>query len=142
MRWLLALVLLPGASQAESFVALRTIPARAVLAASDMTSVEATIAGAVTDPAAVLGREARVTVFAGHPIRVDDFAAPALVDRNQIVKLVYTQGGLQIGTEGRALDRGGAGETIRVMNLISRTIVSGLVTGTGAVRVGPDIQKE
>jgi flagellar basal body P-ring formation protein FlgA len=142
MRWLFFLLLFSGPAMAESFVALRTIPARAVLSAADMTSVQAEIAGAVTDPQLVVGREARITVFAGRPIRSDDFVAPALVNRNQLVALIYVQGALEIGTEGRALDRGGAGEAIRVMNLGSRTIVTGVVTAPGVVSVGPITERD
>ncbi|MEM7237221.1 MAG: flagella basal body P-ring formation protein FlgA [Pseudomonadota bacterium] len=38
-------------------------------------------------------------------------------------------------TEGRALDRGSAGESISVMNLTSRTVVRGVVSGPGQVEV-------
>jgi flagellar basal body P-ring formation protein FlgA len=136
MRWLVLVMMMPTSVAAESFVALRTIPAKTVLAAADMTSVDAEIDGAVRDPAAVLGLEARVTVFAGRPILVEDFVAPALVTRNQMVPLIYAQGALMIVAEGRALDRGALGETIRAMNLASRTTISGVVTAEGAIRVG------
>jgi flagellar basal body P-ring formation protein FlgA len=142
MRTVLALIMLATPASAESLIALRTIPARTVLMAADMTAVDARIDGAVTDPLTVAGQEARVTVFAGQPILAVNFAAPALVDRNQIVTLIYAQGTLQIVTEGRALGRAGAGEMVRVMNLGSRATVTGIVTGTGAVSVGPDLQKD
>jgi flagellar basal body P-ring formation protein FlgA len=142
MRWLVVFCLMPLPAMAESYVALRTIPARSVLLISDMTGVDAEIAGAVTDAQAIVGREARVTVFAGQPIRTEDFAAPIIVERNQIVALIYSAGGLQIGLEGRALDAGRADEVIRVMNLASRAVVHGTVTDAGIVQVGSDIQKE
>ena len=142
MRILLAMLMLPSMSFAESYIALRTIPARSILTAADLTSVDADIPGAIADPMLVVGQEARVTVFAGRPILAANFAPPALVDRNQIVSLIYSHGTLQITAEGRALDRAGAGEPVRVMNLASRSTISGLVTDTGAVRVGPEAQKE
>ncbi|MGL4320747.1 MAG: SAF domain-containing protein, partial [Paracoccaceae bacterium] len=64
MRWLFLLCAMPSVAVAESYVALRTIPAKTVLAAADMTAVDADIMGAVRDPSSVLGLEARVTVFA------------------------------------------------------------------------------
>jgi flagellar basal body P-ring formation protein FlgA len=142
MRLILAMMCLPSVTLADSYIALRTIPARSILTAADLTSVQADIAGAIADPLAVVGQEARVTIFAGRPILAADFAPPALVIRNQIVVLIYTQGALQIVTEGRALDRAGEGEMVRVMNLASRATVHGLVTETGAVRVGPVLQEE
>jgi flagellar basal body P-ring formation protein FlgA len=62
--------------------------------------------------------------------------APALVNRNQVVPLIYAQGNLTIVAEGRSLDRAGLGEMVRAMNLASRTTVSGIVTESGAIRVG------
>jgi len=44
---------------------------------------------------------------------------------------------LLILTEGRALTRGGVGEMIEVMNLTSRTKVSGQIGTDGVVYVGP-----
>jgi flagellar basal body P-ring formation protein FlgA len=89
----------------------------------------------------VVGQEARVTVFAGQPILAEDFAAPALVERNQIVALVYVHGALQIMTEGRALGRAGAGERVTVLNLGSRATVQGVVTGSGVVEVTADLER-
>lgn len=137
MRIFLVLLVLATPAAADSLVALRTIPARSVIAAADMTLVDADIAGAVTDPVLIIGQEARVAVFAGRPIRAADFVAPALVDRNQLVSLSYDAGGLTIVTEGRAMERAGAGEVVRVMNLTSRATVFGTVTGPGVVQVGP-----
>jgi flagellar basal body P-ring formation protein FlgA len=137
MRLMLILALWPGLAAAESVIALRTIQAQSVVSEADLDHVDAVIPGAISDVALVIGQEARVTIYAGRPIRATDFGAPTLVDRNQIVQLIYAAGGLQIITEGRALGRGGAGDVIRVMNIASRSTVSGVVTDTGAVRVGP-----
>ena len=42
-----------------------------------------------------------------------------------------------IVTEGRALDRAGIGERLRVLNLSSRTTVTATVQGAGLATVGP-----
>lgn len=137
MRWL-ALLLLPGMAHAEAVVATRTIRAQAVLTQADMTTVEAEIPGTLTDPDAGAGLEARVTLYAGRPIRAEDLGPPAVVDRNQLIPLAYISGPLTILTEGRALARGGVGDVVRVMNLASRTTVSGRIGPDGVVQVGPN----
>ena len=48
----------------------------------------------------------------------------------------YASGPLRIVTEGRALDRAGAGEPVRVMNLASRQTVTGTVAADGSIEVG------
>lgn len=131
----LALIFLATPTLADALVATRTIRAQTVLTAEDFAVVDADIPGAVTDPSAAIGQEARVTLYAGRPIGTGDIGAPALVDRNQSVTLVYRSGGLSILTEGRALDRGAAGEVIRVMNAASRATVNGKIAPDGSVIV-------
>lgn len=137
MRWLL-LLLLPGPALAEAVVATRMIRAQAVIEAADMTLVDAEIPGALTELQAALGQEARVAIYPGRPIRAQDLGRPAIVERNQIVPLTYRSGALSILTEGRALARGGVGDVIRVMNIASRSTVSGLIGPDGMVVVGPN----
>ncbi|MGB8814334.1 MAG: flagellar basal body P-ring formation chaperone FlgA [Paracoccaceae bacterium] len=138
MRFLLFLMMLPAMAEAESLVATRTIRALSVLSELDMTLVAADIPGALTDISAATGLEARVTLYAGRPIRSADLGPPATIDRNQIVPLAYATGTILILTEGRALARGGVGDVIRVMNIASRTTVTGRIGADGMVRVGPN----
>ena len=136
MLRLLALLMFAQPVLAESVVATRTIRAKTLIAPEDLTMVSAELPGALTDPGAALGQEARVAIYAGKPVRHGDFGPPTLVDRNQLVTLVFLSGGLAISTEGRALARGAAGDEIRVMNLGSRNTVTGRVGPDGAVYVG------
>jgi len=135
--WRLLILLLPTQALADSLIATRTIRAQATLVSQDVTLVAADIPGAVSDPGTVLGQEARVAIYAGQPILADDIGPAAVIGRNQIVPLAYLSGGLAIMTEGRALERGGTGDLIRVMNIGSRSIVTGRVTPDGSVHVGP-----
>lgn len=135
MRLLLALTLMVSGARADSLVATHTIRAQSVVEADDFAVVDADIPGALSDPAAAIGLEAKVTIYAGRPITAADVGAAALVERNQTVSLVYRAGGLSILTEGRALSRGGAGDVIKVMNLSSHTTVSGTIRLDGSVSV-------
>jgi flagellar basal body P-ring formation protein FlgA len=124
-------------AQADSLVATRTIRAQTPLTDDDMTLVAMEIPGALTDPEAVIGQEARVAIYAGRPIRAQDLGPSAVVERNQIIALAYSANGLSIMTEGRALARGGVGDVIEIMNLSSRNKVFGQIGPDGVVRVGP-----
>ena len=133
---LLALTLsAPVPALADALIATHTIRAQTVLGAEDFSLVEADIPGALTDPLAAIGLEARVTLYAGRPITAASVGAAALVERNQTVALVYRAGGLSILTEGRALARGGPGDVIKVMNLSSRATVTGTINPDGSVAV-------
>ncbi len=136
MRSLIALLVLTAPAMADSVVATRTIRAQTIISIDDLTTVAAALPGALADPVLAVGMEARVAIYAGRPVRAQDLGAPALVERNQLVPLIYLSGGLAISTEGRALARGAAGEVIRVMNLSSRNTVNGRVGPDGAIYVG------
>ena len=138
----LALLTCPLSAAAEtaasSLVATRMIRAQTILSATDETVVEADIPGALTDVADAVGLEARITLYPGRPVRAGDLGPPALIDRNAAVQLAYRVGGLTIMAEGRALDRAGVGDRLRVMNLSSRTTVLGRLGPDGIVELAPE----
>lgn len=132
----LGLFLMASPACAESLVAARLLPARTVIAEGDVMVVDADIPGALGSADAAIGQETRVAIYAGRAVKAGDIGQPALVERNAPVTLVYRAGGLVITVEGRALARAGAGETIRAMNLSSKTTVEGLVAPDGTIIVG------
>ncbi len=133
---IVALLMLATGARAEMLVAARTIRAQALIAPADLAWAEGTMPDALADPADVLGQEARVAIYAGRPLLAGDIGPPALVERNQTVTLVYRRGALTILAEGRALGRGGAGDSLRAMNIASRTTITGRVAADGTVHVG------
>ena len=137
IRYLLPLlpVLLATSAQAEMLVAARTIPATSLILADDLLRRDGTAVGALDDPSLVVGMEARVALYPGRPIRAGDVGPPAVVERNQIILLVFSAGTLTITTEGRALDRAGPGDAIRVMNLASRNTVTATIAEDGTAHV-------
>ena len=136
IRLALLLLLAPGLAWAEgTLVASHSITARSVIGPTDVRLAKPAVPGALDDPTLAIGKEARVTLYAGRPIRAGDLQAPAVVERNDLVRLSYSHGPLWIVTEARALDRGAAGERIQVMNLDSRAVISGVVEGPGKVVV-------
>ena len=132
----LLLVLVAAPAFAESVVATRTIRAQTVIGPEDLTLVAAELPGALSDPNAALGLEAKVAIYAGRPVMPADLGKPTLVQRNQLVALIFRSGGLAISTEGRALAQGSEGDTVRVINLASRSTVTGHIGPDGAVYVG------
>ncbi len=137
MRILSALLLtLALPAQADVVLAARTMRAGTAIEAGDviLTSDRAPI-GAASHIDEVIGQEARVTLYAGRPIPLGSLGPPAMVERNQLVTLVFQQGGLNIRADGRALARGAVGDEVRIMNLGSRSTVFGTVAGPALVVV-------
>ncbi|QBF29702.1 flagellar basal body P-ring formation chaperone FlgA [Thalassococcus sp. S3] len=136
MRWALAFLLIAAqAVQADILVPARTIRAGSVIGPEDLVIKQVSIAGALSDPSEVIGQEARIALYPGRPMRPGDIGPPAIVERNQMVPLIYARAGLRISTAGRALGRGADGDMIRVMNLSSRNILFGLIRADGSVHV-------
>lgn len=134
--FIILLSFLASSAFGDTLVAARTVRSRAIIGPEDVLIKDVVVAGAFDRIEDVVGQEARVTLYAGRPIRFGDIGPVSIVDRNQIVRLVYIRGGLRIATEARALGRGGVGDLIRVMNLTSRTTVTGLIGADGSVTVG------
>lgn len=131
----LILTLTPLTATAEIVVPTRTIRAKEVIAASDLETKATDAPGAVRNTDTLIGQEARTALYPGRPIRLSDIGPPAIVDRNDLVMLVFDRVALSITTEGRALGRGAVGERIRVMNLSSRTTVTGVIRPDGQIEV-------
>jgi flagella basal body P-ring formation protein FlgA len=136
MRGLLLSLLLVSPAAADVLVAARTLRAGTLVEPGDVILLtDPAPLGAAQAPDEAIGQEARVTLYAGRPIPVASLGPPAMVERNQLVTLVFQAGGLEIRADGRALGRGAEGESVRIMNLSSRSTVSGTIAGPGLVSV-------
>ena len=131
----LLLTLAAAPALADVLVPSRTIRPREVISLEDIVVKSAEVAGALAHPDEAVGMEARVALYPGRPLRPGDVGPPALIGRNDIVPLIFARGGLEIVTEGRALDRAAAGDAIRVMNISSRATVTGIVRSDGSIEV-------
>lgn len=130
---LMALMAVAGPGRADVLAAAETLRAGTVLTSADVMLVAGR--GDLSDPAEAIGQEARVTLYKGQPIRANQLGPVTLIERNQLVVLIYQSGPLTIEAEGRALGKGGAGDRIKVMNAASRATLSGLVAADGSVQV-------
>ena len=87
----------------------------------------------------IVGMQMRRAVRAGVMLGASDLAAPTLVARNDIVTLVYRAGPMVLTARGSALGEGALGQSVQVLNLSSRKVIDGVVTGQGTVDVASSI---
>lgn len=135
IRLALLLILLGTPALAQSVTVTRPVRAGDTILADNLAFGEVEDADGFADPRDIIGMEARVNLYPGRPVLVRDVGMPTVVERNSIVPLLFQRGGLTISLEGRALGRAGEGEPVRVMNLSSRSTVTGIATASGAVVV-------
>lgn len=117
-------------TNASSLVASEVIRAGDVVTAANASAENGDAASMDT---AMIGREARRTIYAGQAITADNTRPVRLVTRNQTVTLKYVSGGLEISTTGRAMGEAALNEPVTVMNLQSRKLVQGIVQENGWV---------
>jgi flagella basal body P-ring formation protein FlgA len=132
---ILVAALSAGAVLAQSVTPVRAIRSQTVIEAEDLALGEEAVPGGVASIEAAAGLEAKVALYPGRPILASQLRAPALVERNAVVRMSYVSGALRIVTDGRALDRAAAGEPVRVMNLTSKQTVTGVVAADGSIEV-------
>ena len=129
---LVASALLQVPSYASDVTAARTLRVGSVVEKTDLK-----LNGDHADNVAseLIGKEIKRAIYVGRAITKSDVGPITVVDRNDVVQLSYQYNGLWIRTEARALEPGGLGEEITVMNLGTRISVRARITGSRRARV-------
>lgn len=120
-------------------VLLRRVAADEIIGADDvgweLRRADRLAGNLVTDPAQIVGQSPKRSLRAGDPVRGADLRMPVLVPRNSLVTLRLKVANMTLTAQGRALDEGGLGSVVRVVNLKSNTVVQAVVSEAGVVDV-------
>ena len=110
-----------------------------VVGAQDITWISVDVSqlppGQVMDASELIGHTPRHPLRAGVALRPVDLEVPLLVHRNDAVMIVLEAPGMSLTAEGRALDNGGKGELIRVVNIQSNRMIDATVLDMGEVGI-------
>lgn len=82
------------------------------------------------------GKLTRSTLLPGHYIPLNAVRDAYTVEQGAPVRVLYSEGGLVITATAVTLEPGSAGDVIRVRNMDSGRVFSGIVMADGTVRVG------
>jgi flagella basal body P-ring formation protein FlgA len=91
----------------------------------------------LTDAKDIIGLEPTRPLMPGTPIRSHDVRAQVLVPKNSLVTIVLRRAGMELTVQGKALDEGSKGDTVRVMNTKSQRLLEAQVDGPGVVVLTP-----
>lgn len=83
----------------------------------------------------LIGMTPRRNLVPGRTLRSGDIERLALVHKGARISLSYRIGNLKISAQGRALQRGGDGDIIRVLNTNSNKTVEAIITGPNQAEV-------
>lgn len=89
-----------------------------------------------TDPAEIVGTQARRRLAAHRVLTERDLGPPLLVRRGHPVELIYARPGLYVTALGVAQEDGALGDRVRVINTESRRQLQGVVSGPDEVAFG------
>ena len=88
----------------------------------------------------LIGKTPRRTAAAGKALQAMDLDAPMLVRKGQLVTVTLKNGPIALSLQGRAMQNGGQGDAVRILNTSSNQVVEGVVTGNQTVAVEPPVK--
>ena len=89
---------------------------------------------AATD-AQLIGMTPKRGVPVSQPVRLRDLQSPRLIDKGALVTITLATANLSLSVQGKALQDGGKGDVIRVVNTQSNRVVEATVAGPNLVAV-------
>jgi flagella basal body P-ring formation protein FlgA len=82
------------------------------------------------------GKVAKRTLLTGRYIPVSSLREAYLVEKGTAVEVMFVSGALTISASAVTLEPGSAGDMVKVRNVDSGKILSGIVMADGSIRVG------
>jgi flagellar basal body P-ring formation protein FlgA len=89
----------------------------------------------VQNPVQAVGQVALRALPAGQPLNTLHLKTPSAVTQGTTVQLVFEKPGLALRAFGRALENANVGESIRVLNVATKSTLMGTVKAPGVVQV-------
>ncbi len=91
----------------------------------------------VTDARDLIGKAVKRRTGAGRTLRSSDVQNPVIVEKGNLVTIIYKSANMTLSAEGRALHHGGRNDTIQVLNTRSNRNLRARVIGPNQVIVSP-----
>jgi len=98
-------------------------------------------AGSPTDADAVVGLAARKPLREGAIVASRDLAAPQVVKAGDAVAVTWSDGGVSVTLQGKAMASAVAGEAFAVQNTASKKTLQAVATGPGQAVIGPAAER-
>ncbi len=89
----------------------------------------------ILDAGDLIGKSPQRGLRAGRPVRTSEVRRPLLVSKSSLVTIVLQAPSMVLTSRGRALEQGSDGDTIRVVNTHSNTVIEAQIIGHGRVTV-------
>ncbi|ADG09858.1 flagella basal body P-ring formation protein FlgA [Caulobacter segnis] len=97
-------------------------------------------ADAPRDADAVIGLAAKRPLREGAAVSQRDVGAAQVVKTGDLITVTYSDGGISLSLQGKAMSAASTGEVFAVQNTASKKIIQAVAIGPGAAAVGPQAQ--
>jgi flagella basal body P-ring formation protein FlgA len=105
-----------------------------------LSHTAAPLPDAPRSPEAVVGMAARRFLRADQAVMQHDLTQPEVIKKDDVIALVYSQGGVTLTLQAKALDNAVAGQTFNAINPESKKIIQAVAAGPGEALVGPQAE--
>jgi flagella basal body P-ring formation protein FlgA len=85
----------------------------------------------------LVGKAAKQGLRAGVPIRTTEVRRPILVEKGSLVTILVKRPQMLLTAQGRALESGSEGETVKITNTFSNAVIEAEVSGINTVTARP-----
>lgn len=122
---------------------LHSLNAGDIVRPEDLTWSREAVAGADAprDPESVIGMAVRRPLREGDAVSLRDVAAPMVIRKDDLVQVTFSQAGLSLTLQAKAVTDAAAGQTLTVMNTASKKMIQAVAAGPGLAVVGPEAEQ-
>lgn len=130
----------PGVRGVEALTYVRSLNAGEMVGPEDLawTKVVGAPVDAPRDADAVIGMVAKRPLRAGAAVARRDVSAPLVIQKDEVIAVTYSFGGVSLALQGKAVKGAAAGDTLDVVNPASKKIIQAVAIGPGRAVVGPN----
>ena len=118
----------------------KTLAAGTIITESEVSSIRSLASkirsGYISSMNELIGMQVKRTLAPGVLVRRTDVVKPQVVRQGDNVEMIYVSGNIKLRTNGIALQSGAVGDTVRVKNETTNTVVYGEIKAKNLVEVG------
>ena len=99
------------------------------------------ISDAPRDAQTVVGMAARRPLREGSAVAQHDVTAPQVIKKDDVIALIYSDQGVTLTLQGKAMENAVAGQVFNALNPESKKIIQAVATAPGQAAVGPQAEQ-
>ena len=99
------------------------------------------VGDAPRDAQTIIGMAARRPLREGSAVAQHDVTAPQVIKKDDVIALIYSDQGVTLTLQGKALENAVVGQVFNALNPESKKIIQAVATAPGQAQVGPQAEQ-